>query len=250
MPAPLPLPPIPPPRAELTLSSGSRWGSWVSFVVHLVLLLVIVEITRGDNLWNEVTPATGLAKGGGGGNRVATITLPAYSPPRPVSVRPPVVVPKTIPPVRITRPDPEPKPTPMVDSTPKPKEAGAETGSGGGTGGGAGTGTGPGSGSGTGPGTGSVAGEDSSRGRARPPESTRLILPPFDYPAAMRGQTIDVNFFVLADGRVERVVFIPDVGDRGYARKLEDAMRAYRFRPARDASGLAIRGIAIVRLSF
>jgi hypothetical protein len=46
------------------------------------------------------------------------------------------------------------------------------------------------------------------------------------------------------------VVFIPDVSDRGYARKLEDAMKAYRFRPARDAEGQAIRGIAIVRLSF
>jgi len=95
-----------------------------------------------------------------------------------------------------------------------------------------------------------VAGSDSAKGRARPPESTRLILPPFDYPSGMRGQTIDVNFFVLADGRVERVVFIPEVSDRGYAKKLEAAMRAYRFRPARDASGQAVPGIAIVRLSF
>ena len=66
----------------------------------------------------------------------------------------------------------------------------------------------------------------------------------------MRGQIIDVSFFVHADGRVERVVFIPDVSDRAYARKLEEAMRAYRFRPARDASGQAIPGIAIVKVSF
>ena len=250
MPAPLPLPPVPPPRAELPTSSSSRWGSWLSLVVHLVLVLLIVEITRGDNPWSEATPATGLARGGGGGNQVTSVTLPAYSPPRAAVVRTPVVVPKVIPPVRITRPEPLARPTPVLDSAPRPKDPGAEAGSGGGTGGGTGTGTGPGSGSGTGPGTGTVAGEDSTRGRARPPESTRLILPPFDYPASMRGQTIDVNFFVLADGRVERVVFIPDVSDRGYARKLEDAMKAYRFRPARDASGQAIPGIAIVRLSF
>lgn len=232
-------------------ASTSRGGSWVSLVVHLVLLLLIVELTQGDNPWPEVTPAAGAGpRGGGGGSRVALITLPAYRPPRPVAVRVPVVVPRTIPPVRITRPTPEPQPVPVIDSTPKPKEAGSETGSGGGTGGGTGTGAGPGSGSGTGPGTGIVAGDDSTRGRARPPESTRLILPPFDYPQSMRGHTIDVNFFVLADGRVERVVFIPDVGDRGYARKLEEAMKAYRFRPARDASGQAIPGIAIVRLSF
>jgi hypothetical protein len=66
----------------------------------------------------------------------------------------------------------------------------------------------------------------------------------------MRGQTVDVNFFVLADGRVERVIFIPEIADRSYARKLEEAMRAYRFRPARDAAGHAIAGIAIVRLTF
>ena len=77
-----------------------------------------------------------------------------------------------------------------------------------------------------------------------------MILPPFDYPRSMRGQSIDVNFFVLADGRVDRVVFIPDISDRGYAKKLEDAMRAYRFRPARDGSGHAISGVAIVRVSF
>jgi hypothetical protein len=165
-------------------------------------------------------------------------------------VRAPVVVPKVIPPVTITRDVTEPVRPPVVDSTPKPRDPGTETGSGGGTGGGAGTGAGPGTGSGTGPGTGVASGPDSSRGKARPPESTRLILPPFDYPATMRGQTIDVNFFVLADGRVERVVFIPDVADRAYARKLEEAMRAYRFRPARDATGQAIPGIAIVRLSF
>jgi len=49
---------------------------------------------------------------------------------------------------------------------------------------------------------------------------------------------------------VERVVFIPDLPDRAYAKKLEDAMRAYRFRPARDADGQAIPGIAIVKVSF
>ena len=66
----------------------------------------------------------------------------------------------------------------------------------------------------------------------------------------MRGLSVDVNFFVLADGRVDRVVFIPEITDRAYARKLEEAMKSYRFRPARDASGQAIAGIAIVRLTF
>jgi hypothetical protein len=66
----------------------------------------------------------------------------------------------------------------------------------------------------------------------------------------MRGVSIDVNFFVLADGRVDHVVFVPEIPDRAYAKKLEDAMRAYRFRPARSAEGLAVPGNAVVKVSF
>ncbi len=234
-------------------SSRFRWGVWLSLILHLILLLIVVEVTRGDSPWLDVTRESTGRPGGGGGRQVALVSLPAYVPPSTPRVRPPVAVPRVIPRVVITRQIPlvpVPPPAPVIDSTPKATDTGGEAGTGGGTGGGAGTGAGPGSGPGSGAGTGVVAANDSARGRARPPESTRLILPPFDYPGTMRGQTIDVNFFVLADGRVERVVFIPEVGDRGYAKKLEEAMRAYRFRPARNAAGQAIPGIAIVRLSF
>jgi hypothetical protein len=83
-----------------------------------------------------------------------------------------------------------------------------------------------------------------------PPEPRQLIVPPFDYPRSMRGLSVDVNFFVRADGRVERVVFIPEIPDRAYAKKLEDVMRAYRFRPARSAEGLPVAGNTVVRVSF
>lgn len=99
-------------------------------------------------------------------------------------------------------------------------------------------------------GTGGTGNGDSTRTGARPPEPRQLILPPFDYPRAMRGQSIDVNFFVLADGRVDHVVFVPEIPDRAYAKKLEDAMRAYRFRPARSSEGQAVPGVAVVRVSF
>jgi protein TonB len=231
-------------------SSRARFGGWLSLLVHVLLLLTIVELTRGNVPWVEAAgPDSAAPRGGGGGRLIGSVSLPAYVPPTPPPVPAPVVIPRVIPPVTITRPVRAPPPAP-ADSVPHPREPGSETGSGGGTGGGTGTGAGPGTGSGAGPGTGVAVGADSSRGRARPPESTRLILPPFDYPRSMRGQTIDVNFFVLADGRVDRVVFIPDIADRSYARKLEDAMKAYRFRPARDASGQPIAGIAIVRLTF
>jgi hypothetical protein len=66
----------------------------------------------------------------------------------------------------------------------------------------------------------------------------------------MRGTTIQVTFFVLADGRVDHVVFGEEIPDRGYAKKLEGAMRAYRFRPARSPQGQPIPGHTTVSISF
>ena len=103
-----------------------------------------------------------------------------------------------------------------------------------------------------GPGSGAPGGTapDSAKSLSRNPEPRQLILPPFDFPKAMRGLTIEVNFFVLADGRVDHVVLVPDIPDRGYAKKFDDAMRSYRFRPARSPDGTPIPGVAIVHISF
>ena len=173
-------------------------------------------------------------------------------------------------PAEVTRVKPVPPPdvpvltpdkvTPPVESPPPPDTLphqaaavptpGTGGGSGGGTGTGSGPGTGPGSGPGTGGGSGTVAPVDSSRRAGRPPEPRQLILPPFDYPAVMRGRTIAVTFFVLADGRVDRVVFSEEIPDRGYAKKLENTLRAYRFRPARSPEGTPVPGVTTVSISF
>src|SRR6185436_18846979 len=125
-------------------------------------------------------------------------------------------------------------------------------GSGGGSGGGAGPGTGPGSGPGSGPGASGPGsgGADSGRAGGRPPEPRQLILPPFDYLRSMKGRTIQATFFVLADGRVDNVVFAEEIPDRGYAKKLEQVLRAYRFRPARSADGAPIAGHTTVSITF
>jgi hypothetical protein len=91
---------------------------------------------------------------------------------------------------------------------------------------------------------------DSARNAGRPPEPRQLILPPFDYPPVMRGRTIAVTFFVLVDGRVDRVVFSEEIPDRGYAKKLETVLRAYRFRPARSPEGAPVSGVTTVSISF
>jgi len=235
-------------------------GVWVSFLVHVVLVLLLVEVTRGG-LWWEPEPleGSGLDQGGGGGGPGREVTMIPLSPApaAAVVVRPaPLVVPQPIPPAPVVTPDVIPPPTvvpPPADTVPPAATSGAvPTGAGGGTGGGSGGGAGPGTGPGTGPGSGGTGtgGGDTARVSGRPPEPRQLILPPFDYPKTMRGQTIQVTFFVLADGRVDHVVFGEDIPDRGYAKKLEDRMLAYRFRPARSPQGLPIPGHTTLSISF
>ena len=66
----------------------------------------------------------------------------------------------------------------------------------------------------------------------------------------MRGLTIQVTFFVLADGRVDRVLFSEDLPDRGYAKKLEATLCAYFFRPARSPAGLSVPGHTTINITF
>jgi len=230
---------------------------WLSFVVHLGFILLLVELTRGG-LWWEPQPldSSGLDQAGGGGGAGREITMIPLSPApaAAATVRPtPSVVQPPIPPAPVVVPDVIPPPTiapPPADTIVKPAAGTATTGSGGGTGGGSGTGAGPGTGPGSGPGSGGTGTGDTLRTAGRPPEPRQLILPPFDYPKSMRGQTVQVTFFVLADGRVDHVVFGEDIPDRGYAKKLEDRMLAYRFRPARSPQGLPIPGHTTLSISF
>ena len=258
-PPPPQLPPLPPPAVRMPEGRRSRIGVWASLILHVVVILLLVVITRGANWWEPLPlDGTGLDQAGGGGGAGRQITMiplaPAAAAVRVVRETP-TVVPPPVPPAPVITPDviPPPQPAPPpADTIAKPAAGAATTGSGGGTGGGSGTGTGPGAGPGTGSGTGGTGTGpgDTLRTAGTPPEPRQVILPPFDYPKAMRGRTIQVTFFVLADGRVDHVVFGEDLPDRGYAKKLEDTMRAYRFRPARSPQGVPIPGHTTVSISF
>ena len=52
------------------------------------------------------------------------------------------------------------------------------------------------------------------------------------------------------DDRVADIDVVPPIPDRGYARKFDEAMRGYRFRPARDADGVAVAGILKVEVTI
>jgi len=224
-----------------------------------MVILLIVGITRNASIWKSQPllgsqPGFGQS-GGGGGREVSLMALPADAPrAAPARVPAPVVPPPVRTPTVLPKPLPPPVETAAPADTVAPLVSGAATpgtpgGSGGGSGGGNGPGTGPGSGPGRG-GSGGGPGGDSTGAVGRDPEPRQLILPPFDYPKSMRGLTIAVTFFVLADGRVDHVAFAPEIPDHGYGKKLEDVMRAYRFRPARSPAGLPVPGRTTVSVSF
>jgi hypothetical protein len=237
-------------------SAPRRYGGLAaSLILHgLVLGLLILH---GQRLFSRsfspgnAAPA-GANSGGGGGNRVAYITLP--SSPEPVS--PPAVKTRAPvpPPRRVETPVPQPalvdnaaRPEPP-DSTPAVGDSGgaaeaADTGSGGGAGPGAGVTAGAG-GAGTG-GAGGPGGKGPG-GTLRPPEPRELPLPYDTPPKELRGASLRVTFWVRVDGRVERYEVQPEIKDRDYARKFDEVMRAFRFTPARAPDGTSVAGVATI----
>ena len=239
----------------------TAWAFGLALGLHLALLAFL--LSDAGRTWVR-TLAPGAVtlpqrRGGGGGDRgrehaVGYISLPAAPAPRPVALpkRPPVVshpepVAPVVPPVA-----PRPADTTRVaERAPAESSAAGETaaaggglGAGPGAGGGQGGGTGGGVGAGGGPGTGGEG------GRGKAPEPRQLVLPPADYPRDMRGRRVEVTFFVAADGRVERIAVEPEIRDGGFARKFEEAMRNYRFRPARSPEGTPVPGTTTVTVFF
>ena len=233
----------------------SGWNAMLALLIHvgiLALLIRVVPLRHLDYQLNEGTPGNQAGGGGGGGGAIRMVALPA--PARPTM--PPVVVPPP-PPVPIVPSVAEvvenPLPTPVPDTVPTRPDQAAPSGSGTGAGTGSGTGTGSGSGSGSGKGSGNGFGNGpggGEGGKARPPEPRQLILPPPEIPKTLRGVTISVTFLVGPEGRVEGVRLSPEPQDRGFARKLEEVMRNYRFRPARGPDGLPVAGTITVELTF
>lgn len=248
-----------------------RYGAFAaSLLLHV--LLVALAIRTGERLWSRTLapgdPALAPGGGGSGGSRVAYITLPPAprtTLPRQTTVTAPVFHPRvepepkptpTVPPPTLAQPDPAPTPPP-VDTQPSAPAAaspgqetmgaaGAAAGVPGGTGGGAGPGNGP----SRGPGTGAGPGGGSPGGAIRPPELRDLAFPFDTPPKELRGASLAVTFWVRGDGRVERYVVDPEIGDRDYARKFDEVIRAFRFSPARAPDGSLVAGTTTVTFTL
>ena len=224
-------------------------------------LLVAAFVFHGERLWSHTASAgdpaiaRGATAGGGGGRRVAYITLPSI--PR-VESQPRFTVTAPVPPQKTT-PTPPPDPVPAEKVLPEPADttavaAGGDTAgstdssSGAGKAEGAGSGTTAGIGGGAGAGGGTGPGAGGEGGTLRPPEPRDMAFPFDAPPKELRGVSLNVTFWVRADGRVERYQVEPAIKDRNYAKKFDEVMRAFRFTPARAPNGTHVAGTT--RISF
>ena len=230
----------------------SGWHALLALLIHAgaLALIRVAPLRHLDYQPNEGAPASEAGGGGGGSVRMVALPAAAQAAVPPAVVPPPPPLPIVTP---VTKPVENPLPTPVPDTLQTRPDPGVASGSG--TGAGTGSGTGPGSGTGSGSGDGSGKGSGKGAGggeggKARPPEPRQLILPPPEIPKALRGVTISVTFLVGPEGRVEGVRLSPEPQDRGFARKLEDVMRNYRFRPARGPDGLPVAGTITIELTF
>ena len=229
----------------------SRVAAFISFLLHAVIIYLAIRLTATVALpeHSPIGDAIKMVLGGGGGGGKGGATF-AHTVPPPPPVAPPIR-PTPLPVVAQTPPPVVPPPAPVA--APPPAAASPATaGTGGGTGGGTGTGEGPGSGSGRGPGSGGGSGGGNGGGNAgSPPESKQMIIPPVDgVPKELRGKTVEVTFFVTAAGLVSDVKVAPPIANNGYARKFDEVMRGYTFKPARDPAGNRIAGTTTVQVSF
>jgi protein TonB len=229
----------------------------LSFALHCLVIWLLVRVgiqeaaERGNPLFNlDQRPGGGGGGGTGGAGFVALTPPPPPPPPEVIDV--PIVTPTVIP-----EPTPQPEvPPPVTPPPPAPAPTGAATGTqgtDGGTGGGQGTGTGPGSGSGVGPGSGGGTGGGTGGGglRGTPPVNRTMIWPPIDkYPRSLRGKSIEVTFYIDAQGVVTDLVVSPPITDREYAREFDEALRTYRFRPAKDVDGRAVAGVFLFTFTY
>jgi len=246
----------PPPALWLPRPRRDPAGLVASIVFHAVLVaLLIAGVVDGSVRLRgagEGYGPPGGGGGGGGGRRVSYIELPSVGTAAPAAAAVPEPVPPVeTPPVETAPVVPVPPPSETAAAA-APSEARADTGSG--TGAGAGAGTGPGSAGGSGGGTG--GGQGTGTGLAVGPgtggDSTdvippqlRNLIPPLAErpPRELRGQRINVTFWVSIEGSVDRFAIEPEIGDRGYREKFSELLMKTRFRPARTRDGVPVPSV-------
>jgi len=229
---------------------GSRFGTVVSALVHLALLLLLLTpISYGGLVEPMEQGAGGPGPAGGGGGRSSArmerIQYVQIAPAPPPVARPTITF---VPPPVIPVPPPLLEPPKVIELAVAP---GTSTGSAQDPNGGAGPGTGAGVGSGVGTGKGSSIGPGTGGGNQPnyPPTPTEMFIPPLPVPASVRGFHVLAEFDVDEKGRVLSMKFT-ETKDRGYNRRLAEILRSFRFRPGTRPDGTPIRMQAQVAIDL
>ncbi len=228
-----------------------------SLVAHLVLIALLFFTIDHDfaslvDRGATISPVHG--GGGGGGGGVQYVALPATPPAPPRQDTPPVKPTVTVPvetvPVKTPETIPPPAETPPVQPTVTAVAPGATPGTGGpGTGGGTGGGTGPGNGPGNGAGNGPGNGNGATGLGTRP--VNRQMMPPFaEPPKSLRGTDIFFTFWLDATGKPQKIELKTEIQDKKFRDKVLEALRDWRFSPARDSNGVAVPDTVTASLKF
>lgn len=249
-------------------------GAVVSVVLHaLIIGLLIVPFVMPDSVIERMQQGAGgegPAGGGGGGSRGSGGTVETV---RYVKLVPdPVPTPTSIPPVpkpevqKIEPPKAEP-PKPVVTPPVKAPEqqsvapapqvtvASVVPGVGGGSGADGSKGAGPGSGGGVGAGVGTGKGGANGPGTGGgdqtnySPQPIELFLPPLPAPKSVRGFHLTAEFDVDSTGRVLGFRFTK-TRDGDYNKRIEEVLRAIRFRPGTRPDGTPVRMTAQLGYDF
>lgn len=263
----LPATGLPAPREDRRLSSA------LAIALHILVIMLIIgpAVSHTGIVIERPQGAGGLgpAGGGGGGKRgsggtqervtyvrpapppaaVVAAVIPPPKPvpqPKPPEVKPPEIKPEPTPPEVKPEPKPEAKSTEVTAPTPGTGGGTGNDGTNGtgpGSGGGTGSGIGTGRGSGTGPGTGGGVQENYA------PTAIELFIPPLPAPSKLHGFHLVAEFDVDETGKVLDFKFT-STGDRGYDKKLDEALKGTRFRPGTTPDGKPIRMKAQISYDF
>lgn len=235
-----------------TRPDADRPATVVSVLLHALLIGLLIFPLFAPKIGEAITGGGGPGPAGGGGGGTggtggAQAPKPLQERLRYIEVVPtPVPTPSVLPPIEEKKEEEKEKPLDIKIEETKldvPVDMALEAGTGGGsgrdgtTGSGPGSGGGVGSGVGTGRGTGAGPGTGGGDGVIYPPKPKFLVLPPYPIPAKVRGTLVIARFDVDSTGKVLNYTF-NETSDRGYNRKLRDAIKAVQFDPALRADNL------------
>ena len=223
----------------------------VSFLAHV--LIAVLVLWRGAQLFQSGGGGSGVPGGGGGGGRPAVsswFALPAPSTPQAQDV--PAAPTVTVPTVAMPLPEPVKIdiPTSAVAVLP-PAVVGTGAGTSGGPGQGPGTGGGKGTGTGTGTGADTGAGSGGNGRDIISASPLWAITPPRlgNVPKSARGRR-QVRFWITVEGRVTHVEITPPIKDADYSREFTATMMDYLFKPAFTRDGRRVESIFTITITL